>query len=160
VAVLVLKRLSDAVRDRDFVHAVIRESALNQDGRTTTIASPSREAQENLIESCYRSAGLDISETAYVEAHMTGTAIGDLIEAQSIAGTFGKHRKPEDPILVGSVKTNIGHTEPVSGLASVIKTTFALRHGLIPPNLNYERTNPKIKLKEWNLMVSIFTSIL
>lgn len=153
VATLVLKRLDAALRDGDFVHAVIRESALNQDGKTSTITSPSLEAQQKLIEECYARAGLDISETGYVEAHMTGTSTGDPIEAEAIARTFAKDRAEGDAVLVGSVKTNIGHAEGVSGLAAIIKTAFALRKRLIPPNLNYEKGNPKIPLKEWKVQV-------
>lgn len=132
VATLLLKRLDDALRDGDHVHAVIRETALNQDGKTKTISSPSMEAQQQLIEECYRRAGLDLAQTAYVEAHMTGTATGDPIEAEAIARTFGQRRSSDDPVLVGSVKTHLGHTEPVSGLAAVIKTAFALQHACIP----------------------------
>lgn len=84
---------------------------------------------------------------------MTGTSAGDPIEAEAIARTFGKSRKEQDPVIVGSVKTNLGHTEPVSGLAAVIKTTFALKNRLIPPNLNYKTTNPAIHLDEWHLQV-------
>lgn len=129
---------------------------MNQDGKTPTISSPSLEAQIELIQACYKRAGLDLAETGYVEAHMTGTAAGDPIEAEALARTFGKMRKVQNsgPLLVGSVKTNIGHTEPVSGLASVIKTSFALKYGLIPPNLNYETIHQNIHLGEWNLQVS------
>jgi acyl transferase domain-containing protein len=149
----VLKRLDTVLRDGDFVHAVIRDSAVNQDGKTQTISSLSVDAQQRIIEDCYRRAGLDISQTGYVEAHMTGTPTGDTIEAEALSRTFGKHRDVEDPALVGSVKTNIGHTGPVSGLAAIIKASFALRNGLIPPNLNYERVSPNIPLKDWNLKV-------
>ena len=153
VATLVLKSLDMALRDGDFVHAVIRESALNQDGKTSTITSPSLEAQQKLIEECYRRAGLDISQTGYVEAHMTGTSTGDPIEAEAIARTFGKNRAQNDSVFVGSVKTNVGHAEGVSGLAAIIKTVFALQKRLIPPNLNYEKPNPAIPLAEWNVQV-------
>ncbi|KAI8630635.1 hypothetical protein F5Y19DRAFT_483957 [Xylariaceae sp. FL1651] len=153
VATLVLKSLDAALRDGDFVHAVIRESALNQDGKTSTITSPSLEAQQTLIEECYRRAGLDISQTGYVEAHMTGTATGDPIEAEAIARTFGKSRGQDDAVFVGSVKTNVGHAEGVSGLAAIIKTVFALQRKLIPPNLNYEKPNPRIPLAEWKVQV-------
>jgi acyl transferase domain-containing protein len=153
VATLVLKSLDAALRDGDFVHAVIRESALNQDGRTSTITSPSMEAQKKLIEECYRRAGLDISQTGYVEAHMTGTSTGDPIEAEAIARTFGKNRAEDDAVFVGSVKTNVGHAEGVSGLAALIKTVFALQKRLIPPNMNYEKPNPRIPLAEWKVQV-------
>lgn len=111
------------------------------------------EAQQKLIEECYRRAGLNLADTGYVEAHMTGTLTGDPIEAEALARTFGKHREPHDPVIVGSCKPNIGHTEPVSGLAAVIKTAYVLQNGLIPPNTNYEKTNPKIPLEDWNLQV-------
>ncbi|KAJ9316634.1 hypothetical protein DTO271D3_3141 [Paecilomyces variotii] len=156
VAALILKPLGAALRDGDHVHAIIRETGVNQDGNTPTISSPSLEAQIKLIRDCYKRAGLDLAETGYIEAHMTGTAAGDPIEAEALARTFGQRRKDKNSgsLLVGSVKTNIGHTEPVSGLASVIKTSFALKYGLIPPNLNYETTHQNIHLDEWNLQVS------
>ena len=152
---LVLKRLNDAMRDGDFIHAVIRETALNQDGKTTTISSPSVEAQQKLIEDCYKRAGLDLAKTSYVEAHMTGTLAGDPVEAEALARTFGRSRPANDPVIVGSCKPNIGHTEPVSGLASIIKAAYVLQSGFIPPNTNYEKTNPKIPLEEWNLQVRV-----
>lgn len=111
------------------------------------------EAQVKLIKDTYRRAGLDISETGYVEAHMTGTSTGDLIEAEALAKTFGQSRPVDDPIIVGSVKTNIGHAEPVSGLAAIIKTSFALRDGVIPQNMNYQIPNKNIPLEEWHLRV-------
>ncbi|KAK9800099.1 hypothetical protein SCARD494_01892 [Seiridium cardinale] len=153
VASLILKSVNAALRDGDNIHAIIKDTVLNQDGKTTTITSPSADAQARLIQDSYRRAGLDIAETGYVEAHMTGTSAGDPIEAEAIGRTFGSSRKADDPILVGSVKTNIGHTEPVSGLAAVIKTTFALKNALIPPNLNYKEANPEIHLSEWHLQV-------
>ena len=144
------------MRDGDHVHAIIRESALNQDGKTTTISSPSMEAQQKLIEECYRRAKLDPSETGYVEAHMTGTSTGDPTEAEALARTFGKSRPANDPVIVGSCKPNIGHTEPVSGLAAIVKAAHVLQNSLIPPNTNYEKTNPKIPMEEWNLKVRTF----
>ncbi|KAI5866390.1 hypothetical protein GGS23DRAFT_556890 [Durotheca rogersii] len=152
VAALILKSLDAAIKDGDHIHAVVRESGINQDGKTTTITTPSLTAQVDLIRDCYERAGLDLSETAYVEAHMTGTKAGDTIEAEAIADTFGKSRR-DGKVIVGSVKTNIGHTEPVSGLAAIIKTAFAFKHGLIPPNLNYKETNPEIDLDGWHLQV-------
>jgi acyl transferase domain-containing protein len=153
VAVLVLKSLDAAVRDGDRVHAVIRETGLNQDGRTTSITSPSMDAQIRLIRHCYRRAGLDIADTGYVEAHMTGTQAGDVTEAESLARTFGASRTQGDPVWVGSVKTNVGHTEGVSGLAGVIKTAMAMKYRAIPPNQNYVVGNDKIPLGDWHLRV-------
>ncbi|OTB00237.1 hypothetical protein M426DRAFT_15697 [Hypoxylon sp. CI-4A] len=152
VAALVLKSVDAAIRDGDRIHAVIRGTGLNQDGKTPTITSPSMEAQVKLINSCYRNAGLDLSDIGYVEAHMTGTQAGDLIEATALATTFGANAR-NDPVLVSSVKTNIGHTEPVSGLAAIIKAAISLKRGQIAPNTNYEQGNPKIKLEEWKLKV-------
>jgi acyl transferase domain-containing protein len=154
MAAVVLKRLSDALRDGDYVHSVIRESFMNQDGKTGTITSPSMEAQEQLIEECYARAGLKLCDTGYVEAHMTGTPTGDPIEAASLAQTFGKSRVPGDAVYVGSIKPNIGHTEPVSGLASIIKTALVLQNQLIPPHMNYEKPNPAIPLEDLNLQVA------
>jgi acyl transferase domain-containing protein len=154
-AALILKSLDAAVNDGDRIHAVIRESGVNRHGKTTTVTSPSIEAQVKLIEACYRRVALDISKTAYVEAHMTGTQIGDATEAEAIAKTFGKHRGA-NPIFVGSIKTNIGHTEGVSGLAAIIKTTQAFKHRQVPANLNYKVTNSKIRLNEWNLQASFY----
>ncbi|KAH6660300.1 polyketide synthase [Truncatella angustata] len=153
VASLVLKPLDNALRDGDRIHAVVRETGLNQDGKTPTITSPSMEAQINLIQDVYRRAGLDPKDTGYVEAHMTGTPTGDPIEAEALARTFGCGRDLENPVLVGSVKPNIGHTEPVSGLAAIIKTIFVLQQGVIPPNVNYEKASQKIPLAEWRLKV-------
>ena len=86
---------------------------------------------------------------------MTGTLAGDPVEAEAIARTFGTSRKPEDPVIVDSIKTNIGHTEPVSGLAAIIKTVFALKNAQIPPNMNYEKPNPEIPVDEWHLRVPL-----
>jgi acyl transferase domain-containing protein len=101
------------------VRAVIRETYLNQDGKTDTITLPSQSAQIELARECYRRAGLDPSGTQYFEAHGTGTPTGDPIEARSIAAVFGRpHTGRTEPLLIGSVKTNIGHTEAASGLAA------------------------------------------
>ncbi|KAE8373903.1 hypothetical protein BDV26DRAFT_296514 [Aspergillus bertholletiae] len=150
VATLVLKRLSDALSAGDPIRAVIRESMVNQDGKTETITSPSLEAQERLVRSCYQKAGLDPVETQYFEAHGTGTQSGDTIEAQGIATVFAARQQP---LPIGSIKTNIGHTEAASGLASIIKTALAMEKGVIPPSINFKEANPKLKLDEWNLKV-------
>ncbi|KAL8861949.1 MAG: hypothetical protein Q9178_001819 [Gyalolechia marmorata] len=139
VGALILKRLDDALRDGDHVHAVIRETAVNQDGKTTTISSPSMEAQQKLIEDCYKRAGLDLAETGYVEAHMTGTLAGDPVEAEALARTFGKHRSSDDPIIVGSCKPNIGHTEPVPTTATSWPQNKPLRASV--NNFGYGGTN-------------------
>ncbi|KAK4465132.1 hypothetical protein QBC42DRAFT_344189 [Cladorrhinum samala] len=153
VTTLVIKRLKDALAARDPIRAVIRETGLNQDGKTETITSPSESAQEELIRLCYSRAGLDPSGTQYFEAHGTGTPAGDPIEARSIAAVFGGPQRKK-PLLVGSIKTNIGHTEAVSGLASLAKVVLSMEHGHIPPSINFDKPNPKLKLDEWRLEIA------
>ena len=148
-----IKPLKDALEAGDNIRAVIRNSGANQDGRTAGITMPSQQAQKDLMHSVYSSAGIDPSETRYVSAHGTGTAIGDPIEAGAIASVFASGRSPEEPLIVGSVKTNIGHTEAASGLASLIKTVFVLESGIIPPNMNFEKANEQIPLEKWNLKI-------
>ncbi|TGJ85110.1 hypothetical protein E0Z10_g3631 [Xylaria hypoxylon] len=135
VAVLVVKRLSDALKNRDPIRAVIRETAANQDGKTPTITSPDLEAQRTLIRDCYERAGIRVEETAFVEAHGTGTKVGDFTEANAI------------------VKTNLGHTEAASGLAAIIKAAKSLELGQIPPSINFEKPNPEIDFETLRLQV-------
>ena len=153
VVSLVLKRLDHAIRNGDNIRALIRNTGANQDGRTNGITFPSAEAQANLMRSVYHSAGLDPTETDYVEAHGTGTAAGDPIEAEAIASVFTTRRTPDNPILVGSVKSNIGHLEAASGLAAIVKTIYALEEGVIAPNINFEKPNKDIPLEKWKLKV-------
>ncbi|KAJ9489893.1 hypothetical protein VN97_g3381 [Penicillium thymicola] len=135
VGVLVIRPLEDAVRDGDTVRAVIRSSASNQDGRTTGITLPSTEMQATLIQEVYRKAGLDMATTRYFEAH--GTA--------AIGSVFRPHHSLDNPLYIGSVKSNIGHLEGASGVAGVIKTVLALEKGIIPPNsVNLQSLNPRI----------------
>ncbi|KAF4462939.1 type I polyketide synthase [Fusarium albosuccineum] len=154
VAALLLKPLKDALRDGDPVRAVIRETALNQDGRTPTITSPSQEAQEELIRVCYKRAGLSPLDTAYVETHGTGTMVGDSIEAGAIGQVLGKGRPADKPLLIGSVKSNIGHLEAASGLAAVVKVALALEHGFIPPNYDFVQESQKIPFRDLGIRVA------
>lgn len=153
VVSLVLKPLDLAMRDGDSIRAIVRNTGANQDGKTNGITFPSREAQANLMRSVYQSAGLDPIETAYVEAHGTGTAAGDPVEAEAISSVFTAKRAIDNPLHVGSVKTNVGHLEAASGLAAMVKTIFALEEGVIPPNINFEKPNKGIPLEEWKLKV-------
>ncbi|EFX05061.1 polyketide synthase [Grosmannia clavigera kw1407] len=156
VATIVIKRLSDALANNDPIRAVIRETALNQDGKTDTITTPSSTAHIELMRECYLRAGLDPRGTQYFEAHGTGTPAGDPIEAGAMAAVFsqGPGREIEEHYMrIGSVKTNIGHTEAASGVAAIVKGVLCLEKGLIPPTVNYERPNPKLKLDEWHLKV-------
>ncbi|KAI0147452.1 putative polyketide synthase [Xylariaceae sp. FL1272] len=144
VAVVILKRLDDAVRDGNTIRAVIRAAAINQNGRTS-LAQPSKKLQQQLIEQAYRSASLRTSDTHYFEAHGTGTAAGDVIEAMAIGNAFGgPKRRADDPLIVGSVKANIGHLESAAGIAGLIKTILVLERGVIPPIANLEDINENI----------------
>jgi acyl transferase domain-containing protein len=149
---VVLKPLSVALRDGDPVRAVIRNSVLNQDGRTPGISVPSAVAQKEAIIRAYRQAKLDLYAD-YVEAHGTGTKVGDPIETSAIAAALTQRRSPSRPLPIGSIKGNIGHTESAAGLAGLIKSVLMLENGMIPPQVNYETTNPDIHLEEWNLRV-------
>ncbi|KAF7554212.1 hypothetical protein G7Z17_g3048 [Cylindrodendrum hubeiense] len=153
VGTIVIKRLRDALADGDPVRAVIRETFLNQDGKTETITSPSQQAQEALVHECYRRAGLNPRDTQYFEAHGTGTPTGDPIEARAVASVF-KATDRAERLRIGSVKTNIGHTEAASGLAGLIKVVLALENGQIPPTVNFDKPNPELKLDEWGLKVA------
>jgi acyl transferase domain-containing protein len=139
VSTLFMKRLDDAVRDRNPVRAVIRSTGSNFDGKTPGISLPSAESQEALIRAVYEAAGIrNFGETAFVECHGTGTAAGDPIEVGAVANVFG-----EKGVYIGSVKPNIGHSEAAAGLSSVIKMVLALENKTIPPNIKFEKPNPK-----------------
>ncbi|MFF0410711.1 amino acid adenylation domain-containing protein [Kitasatospora sp. NPDC004745] len=146
VGVVVLKRLADALRDGDPVHAVVLGSGVNQDGRTNGITVPSADAQVALIERVCAEAGVLPGSLQYVEAHGTSTPVGDPIEAAALGRVLGVGRRPGARCYVGSVKTNIGHAEAAAGVAGLIKTALALEHRRIPPHLNLERPNPGIDL--------------
>ncbi|WP_349270152.1 putative polyketide synthase [Mycolicibacterium parafortuitum] len=142
--VLVLKRLSDAVRDGDRVRAVIAGSAVNQDGASSGLTVPNGGAQQRLIGSVLARAGLTGADVDYLEAHGTGTPLGDPIEVQAAAAAYGGSRDPARPLLMGSVKTNIGHTESASGAAGLIKVVLALQHGTLPQSLHFDTPSPHI----------------
>ena len=149
VASMVLKRLSDAIADGDHIECLIRETGVNQDGRSTGLTVPSSEAQAALIMQTYAKAGLDPrnprDQPQFFEAHGTGTKVGDPREAAAIQQCFGNRDTVEEPLYVGSIKTIIGHTEGAAGLAGLLKGSLALQHGVIPPNLLFNRLNPSIE---------------
>ncbi|KAF4450830.1 putative polyketide synthase [Fusarium austroafricanum] len=153
IGVVILKRLSDAIHDNDTIRAVIRATKVNQDGHTTGITLPSKEAQVANINSVYESAGLDFNQTAYVECHGTGTKAGDWRELKAISESLGTVRDIDNPIVVGSIKPNIGHLEGAAGIAGLIKGVLALEHAKIPPNINFEQANPDIDFKKWKVKV-------
>jgi acyl transferase domain-containing protein/NADPH:quinone reductase-like Zn-dependent oxidoreductase/short-subunit dehydrogenase len=153
---LLLKPLSAALADGDTIRAVIRGSATNQDGKTPGITMPSPESQADLIRFVYEQAGLKMSDTGYFEAHGTGTGLGDPMELSAIGATLGASREPgQVPLYVGSIKSNIGHTEGCSGLAGVIKSILCLEKGMLVPNAGFENLNPKLRLKDWNLALPL-----
>jgi acyl transferase domain-containing protein len=141
-AVLVLKRLSDARQDRDNILAVIRGSAINQDGPSSGLTVPNGPAQEALVRRALLNAGLGAADVDYIEAHGTGTLLGDPIELRALASVFAPDRTR--PLVVGSVKTNIGHLEACAGLAGLLKVILALQHGEIPPHLHFQRPTPHL----------------
>ena len=141
---VVLKRLSDAEADGDNILAVIRGSAVNQDGRSGGLTVPNGTAQEAVLRQALANAGVSGPEIGYVEAHGTGTSLGDPIEAHALAAVLGKGREAGDPLVVGSVKTNIGHLESAAGVAGLIKVVLSLQHEEIPKQLHFQKLNPHI----------------
>ncbi|KAF2469062.1 reducing type I polyketide synthase [Lindgomyces ingoldianus] len=142
---LILKPVSKAITDGNPIRAVIRSFGMNQDGYTSGgITQPSKEMQVQLIRDTYQRAGLSMADTRFFEAHGTGTAVGDPIEARAIGESFQQFRKDDDPIYVGAFKSNFGHLEGTSGLASVVKTVLSVERGMIPPNTNFTTLNPNI----------------
>lgn len=150
---VILKPLARAIADGDPIHAVIRSSAVNQDGHTTGLTVPSAAAQREMIEQAHRDAGVDPADVQYVEAHGTGTPVGDPIEAEAIGSALSADRAADDPCVIGSAKTNVGHLEAAAGIAGLIKTVLALTHRQIPPNLHFSTPNPAIPFAELGLRV-------
>lgn len=157
--VVLLKPLRAALCDRDPIYAVIRGTALNQDGRTPGMTVPSQSAQESLIRSACQRAGIRPDKLQYIEAHGTGTPVGDPVEAAAIGAAVGKGRSLEAACWIGSVKTNIGHLESGSGAASLIKVALALHHRRIPRNLHFHSANPAIDLAALGIRVPTETVV-
>ena len=154
---LVLKRLSEAEADGDRIWAVIRGSSVNQDGASQGLTVPSGPSQERAMEEALARAGLSPSETDYLEAHGTGTVVGDPIEVTAAAAVYGRGRKAERPLLIGSVKTNIGHLGAAAGVAGLIKTVLAMKHGVIPRHLNFKNPNPRL---DWDRLPVRVTDVM
>ena len=151
---LVVKPLSEALEANDPIHAVIRNTRTNQDGRTPGITMPSQDAQRALIQATYHQARIDPSETDFFEAHGTGTQAGDRIEAEALSTALSTaSRSFQKPLHVGSIKTLLGHTEGCSGIAGMMHAVMALRGKAILPNCNFEIPSEKIKFDAWRIKV-------
>jgi polyketide synthase 13 len=151
---LVLKRVADARRDGDEIIAVIAGSAVNHDGRSNGLLAPNPDAQAEVLRKAYKDAGIDPRTVDYVEAHGTGTILGDPIEADALGRVLGKGRAADRPVLLGAVKSNVGHLESAAGAASLAKTALALRNDKLPPSINYTGPNPYIDFERIHLKVN------
>ncbi|MCE0556897.1 type I polyketide synthase [Motilimonas sp. E26] len=151
---VVVKKLSDAIADGDNVLAVIKASGVNQDGQTSGITVPNGDAQQRLLKKSLAKAGFTGADIQYAEAHGTGTAVGDPIEVNALGQTLGQRQQGQEQCVIGSVKSNIGHTEAAAGVAGLIKTVMAMNGGVIPRNIHYHNTNPAINLAELNVQIA------
>ena len=151
---LVLKRLSDARRDGDEIFAVIAGSAVNHDGRSNGLLAPNPDAQAEVLRKAYKDAGINPRDVDYIEAHGTGTILGDPIEADALGRVVGRGRPADRPALLGAVKSNVGHLESAAGAASLAKMALALRNDKIPPSINYTGPNPYIDFEGVRLKVA------
>lgn len=153
IATLVIKRLDDALKANDPIRAVLLDASINQDGHTAGITLPSGAAQEALERKVWNKLNLHPREVGYVEAHGTGTLAGDGAELEGISRVFCQERDAASPLVVGSIKSNIGHLESCSGLAAMIKAILILEHGAIPPNVNFEHPRANLNLKQKKIKV-------
>lgn len=153
--VIVLKRLSDAVKDGDNILALIRGSAVNQDGLSNSLTSPNGLAQQSVIRQALANGGVQPSEISYIDAHAVGTSIGDAIEFKALKAVLLEGREPDKPCLIGSVKTNIGHLEAAGGISALIKVVLSLQHEEIPPHLHLKQLNPYISLENTPISIPI-----
>jgi acyl transferase domain-containing protein/acyl carrier protein len=150
---VVLKRLSDAIAAGDPVAAVIRGSAVNQDGRSSGLTVPNGPAQQAVLRKALGSAGVAPADVQYVEAHGTGTTLGDPIEVEAIGAVLGQGRGADQPLVLGSVKTNLGHLESAAGIAGLIKVVLAMEHGEVPAHLHFHERSPKIPWPDFPVII-------
>lgn len=151
--IVALKRLADALRDGDRIYAIIRGSAVNNDGASNGLTAPNPKAQEGVLVDAYHAAGILPADVDYVEAHGTGTPLGDPIEAKSLGTVLGSDVQRDRKLLIGSVKTNIGHLEAAAGIAGLMKVALAMHHEIIPKNLHFDEPNPNIDFDGLGLQV-------
>jgi acyl transferase domain-containing protein len=154
VAVLVLRRLADAVDAGLPIYAVIEGGAVNSDGRSNGITAPNRWAQKQVLTSAYRDAGVAPEQIDFVEAHGTGTVLGDMIEAKALGDVHGRRSGREVPCAIGSIKGNLGHTEGAAGIAGLIKAALSLHHGVLPPSRFADEPNPQLRLADHGLRLA------
>ncbi|MFJ5260141.1 SDR family NAD(P)-dependent oxidoreductase [Streptomyces sp. NPDC088387] len=152
-ALVVLKPLRRALADGDTVWCVIRGGAVNNDGGGAELTTPDPDAQREVIEAAYDRAGVDRTAVQYVELHGTGTRVGDPVEARALGAALGRFRPADQPLLVGSAKTNVGHLEAAAGITGLLKVAFALHAGELPASRNHREPNPRIPMAEWRLRV-------
>lgn len=152
--VIIIKRLSDALADKDRIHALVRGSAVNQDGGGSGFTVPSGNAQERLMRRALEDAGIEPQQVDYLEAHGTGTALGDPIELAAVQAVYGAVNRPF-PLWVGAVKTNVGHLEAAAGITGVIKTALALQHRLIPAHLHLQQPSPHIPWSAYHMQIPV-----
>jgi malonyl CoA-acyl carrier protein transacylase len=150
---ILLKRLSDAIADRDNILAVIKGSAVNQDGRTSGLTVPHGPSQQAVIRKALETANVAPAQVSYIEAHGTGTSLGDPIEIGALGAVFSKSHSQQNPLIIGSVKTNIGHLEGAAGIAGLIKVVLQLQHQEIAPHLNFHQPSPYINWQELPLQI-------
>src|SRR3990167_4640956 len=149
--VLYLKPLKAAIQNGDHIHGVILNTGINSDGRTNGIALPSAAAQASLISQVHSQINLSADDICYVEAHGTGTPAGDPIETQAIGDAIGQYRSKNNPLLIGSVKSNIGHLEVASGLVGILKALLCFKHKMIPGTIHFKKPNPNIDFQQLHL---------
>lgn len=151
--IVVLKRLSDAIADNDNILALVRGSAVNHDGYSSGLTVPNGLSQQKLIRAALANAKVEPNQVSYVEVHGTGTALGDPIEVEALANVLSQGREESHPLMIGSVKTNIGHLEAAAGIAAIIKVLVAMQHKEIPPHLHLKNPNPSIPWKDLPIVI-------
>ena len=156
---IVIKRLSDALDDGDSIYAVLKGSAVMQDGRSASLTAPNGRMQEELLRTTLREAGIEPAAVQYLEAHGTGTPLGDPIETAAIASVYGAERSEDAPLYVSSAKANIGHLEAAAGVGGLMSAVLALQHAAAPPNAQLHTLNDKVAASVQNTNVHFPTSV-